>query len=863
MASFVGQVYDFSVVSGFCPGEDKADKTTHPYLSRTRAFLQLDDQAIFALCENFHWTQVVYIFKGNEAFRVHWETFSSLSLESYGIEITSFEGDPSQEQSAQLAEELSPIVTAQWSRVLVIRTDAAQYPAVLRKMREVSLSSPAYVWIVSWPVADVFVGHMQLGMFGIMSENSRDEAKIHSFQSRMLAEYKEWYNSNWNNYRADLGVPMDYNVSEWGHPSNFTFNCTSFFPGPGSCFWYDDIQGTMWDAAALLMSAVASLSDDELLSPTKVSAAVRNKPFAGLSGSFVLDAKGERAGFYAIWDAQESSSYKKLASWSLVTGFEFESTATFWGEATSVVDVFPPLTPEAPSVGNTTSTSAILFWQLPPAALRRYAPVLGWEIQLLHGSAEPTNYSAGDKLHLAVGSLVQGAIYTARLRFYTRGGLSEFSEAVAFTPLVDVVPCYATGCLEYAHCLPEDVECSCMHSYTEPVVPISSTRTCSLKYRPCTVLDPCQGPYSTCDSQSGLCVCEDGTELAKMDDRPEEEWRLCVPAVASTDQTRSFWAISLWLSAWGLLASVWVVWEFVFNAHLQHPYTMMQAFIAFAAPDMTLSLVNFVVYMEALVNGNPLANPSGVGGRSETECMLVACVMYVIVICTYCAPAMVGLFTFLTFNAISRGKASFAAAPYVVYGLCIWLPAIIGAALAATAAAGAGDDGAGLLGSYRGLYCYIRRWDSSLTGLVFVCTFVCSTAATVALYTLTALKIGQLANSTSGSQGWKAAGVVMKRGIFLTLTFVATWIWFVVTGGLAYSNKPVDIEVDMVGAIIINAQPIIDAFILLTMSNIREQYVARWAKQFGMTHAAQGVASASASSSTSSTSSFFGSSQTI
>ena len=101
---------------------------------------------------------------------------------------------------------------------------------------------------------------------------------------------------------------------------------------------------------------------------------------------------------------------------------------------------------------------------------------------------------------------------------------------------------------------------------------------------------------------------------------------------------------------------------------------MMQAFIAFAYPDLCLSLMNFVVYIDSLVDGNPLGDATGSGGRSDTGCLVVSFLMYTIVICTYFAPTIVGLVTFLKFNAVAKGDANFALSNAVVIGVAICLP---------------------------------------------------------------------------------------------------------------------------------------------------------------------------------------------
>merc|ERR1719409_2461458 len=109
---------------------------------------------------------------------------------------------------------------------------------------------------------------------------------------------------------------------------------------------------------------------------------------------------------------------------------------------------------------------------------------------------------------------------------------------------------------------------------------------------------------------------------------------------------------------------------------------MMQAFVAFAAPDFLLALVNFVVYMDSLVDGDPLGSVTGKGGRDDQGCLTVSFVMYTTVICTYFAPTVVALVTFLKFNAVSQGKASFSLPTAAILAAGVFLPVCIGASLA-------------------------------------------------------------------------------------------------------------------------------------------------------------------------------------
>jgi len=225
----------------------------------------------------------------------------------------------------------------------------------------------------------------------------------------------------------------------------------------------------------------------------------------------------------------------------------------------------------------------------------------------------------------------------ARIALESTGGISLWSIPTETTS--PLTTCAVTGCGDYAECLVGNDFCSCISSvYHQEVVPISSSRRCEILYTPCTeynCLGGSDGSFGTCIAETGICQCNAGTVLAEMAAKDEDNiealmaeayavngevttgWKTCVPSVASKAEQREFWTLSLWLSAWGLLASLLLSWEFVLNTQLKYPNTMMQAFISFAAPDFILATANFVVFIVQLVNGNSLGSETGRGGYSD------------------------------------------------------------------------------------------------------------------------------------------------------------------------------------------------------------------------------------------------------
>jgi len=501
----------------------------------------------------------------------------------------------------------------------------------------------------------------------------------------------------------------------------------------------------------------------------------------------------------------DSGDGPSLSSW--LQPLRFVNGESFMSQS------FPPRTPSAPVFSELSARTVTIECPDASETLKK-SPLITYELWLQKAGDEWQKITFSENVTFVsnLEMLSPASTYSAKSRVQTSAGFSEYSAVSIFQTPADV-------CLGNAGCCKTD----------------------------------CIGPFATCNTVSGACDCVSGTSIAARQtiqtDLPLSEELLeiyvstgsparaayfeCLLDIASTDDTRKFWAISLWLSAWGLLASIWVIWEFVFNTQLRHPNMMMQAFIAFAFPDFILALLNFVVYIDALVDGNPLGDVSGKGGRDDAGCLGVSFLMYAMVMCTYFAPCIVGIITFLKFNAVSQGKAAFSLPNIVIYAMTIFFPVIFGACLSAAAMSSDAKDGESVLGSYRGLYCYIRRWDEILTGTTMVVVFCFSSGLTMLTYILTAVKVAEIVNKASGGGASNAPKAIMKRGLLLTLTFIFTWIWFVTTGAIAAQQETVEIDVDMVGAIIINTQPIVDGVILLTLPNIRLNYLSRWLKAAG------------------------------
>ena len=351
----------------------------------------------------------------------------------------------------------------------------------------------------------------------------------------------------------------------------------------------------------------------------------------GLSGRFFIDETGERQATYNVLSIRGSvHGFLQQLPFTCSSGvFTQLSTPTYASENSAMPDVKVPNAPNAAAVSDVTRTSATFSWEIPNL---KGADLIKSEIRICSAVVgclpieETTSlYLQKQDIDTAFGTGLELGSLSVEVRVVNRGGPSPFSTASSFV-LDAFVPCSQIGCLgEYAQCNSDSGECECIYSYLREVQPIRLSRSCELpNWDTCTYGTPCvtSTPYQACDANSGQCKCtgcsyndqglntgvEQGTcelqEVLGAKGANDRESKECILSLASTDDTRKFWAISLWLSAWGVLFSVWVMWEFIVNAQLKYPNTMTQAFIAFAVPDFALSFLNFVVYMVQLVDGN-------------------------------------------------------------------------------------------------------------------------------------------------------------------------------------------------------------------------------------------------------------------
>lgn len=648
----------------------------------------------------------------------------------------------------------------------------------------------------------------------------------------LIEHYYEWYIANapmWHSLRRedawgsawDGGFYNSTHLNASGLPGQ-RWTCEGVHGNWDGVSWPLDMMGYALRSLDAMLTAGANPFDAEAWQPF-----IREQPvFNGLTGSFTIDSAGDRESDTQLCYLPDGKPRQieyftccKERSGDSIMDLEACQFPLSNGSISSKPPPaqLAPETPETPAASRDGKTGETVLYFSGQGT--RSLPLLAATIIIRDGSTIIQTVRISDSAELIAGSFQPSGLenkqYTAVLTIETAAGLSDESDPASFTYFAAF-----TSCVDY----------------------------------------DCLGDYGVCNAATGICACPEETVLAAMAGQDTEDtealmqqafeqngyvvtdaWKTCVLSIASKAEQREFWTISLWLSAWGLLSSLLILWEFVFNVQVKYPNTMMQAFISFAVPDFVLAVVNFVVFTIQLVNGDSLGSVDGKSGYSASGCIAVAFIMYFVVVCTYFAPVMVSLFTFLKFNSVGQGKAAFAVATPIVLAACLGSPALLGLALAAATYTTTADDGESVLGSYRGLYCFIRRWEPPVTMAVVV-LFIVAVFMTVAMYVLAIIKVSAIVKS-SGSAASKAPRAIMKRGVYMTANFVFWWIWFVVAAATAATGNTLSIQADYVGAILINAQPIVDAVVIMQMPNVRQDFLERHLKKLGI------AATASSSSS--------------
>ena len=309
---------------------------------------------------------------------------------------------------------------------------------------------------------------------------------------------------------------------------------------------------------------------------------------------------------------------------------------------------------------------------------------------------------------------------------------------------------------------------------------------------PCTITG-C-GRFATCptplDGELSYCVCT-SSDVTEAPDWATADMPYCVPSLASRDEQRIFWTLSMFLFGIGFVLCLILLNEFARNGQLMDRGGPMWGFAAVAVPCCALSGVSWIFHFINLINGQEMANE---------PCQFFAIVTTMTVYATFFGPPIVGLVTLLSFYNKAKGVQK--RVPRLHVAATLALPWLVGMVIAIVA------HGENKTGSYRGLFCYNKEWDSFATGGILITFFCLCAAVTLSCYVAVAFVVFRVLHR-SGSSSDKAGSafkVVLKRGVFLVATFFATWALFIVAVSMNMAGTTPSLTFEMVAALFISAQ---------------------------------------------------------
>lgn len=227
---------------------------------------------------------------------------------------------------------------------------------------------------------------------------------------------------------------------------------------------------------------------------------------------------------------------------------------------------------------------------------------------------------------------------------------------------------------------------------------------------------------------------------------------------------------------------------------------IIRSMLAITIPDFVMSLVYFLYQFSHLITGKE---------NRHDACTALGFVTYGIVIASLLGPAIVSAVTARTIVVMKHQSKPMGTATTTALLLGPWL---LGFAFAAAAYSG------GVLGSFRGLYCYTTRWDHLLSGGLTFGVFVLGLTATMGAYGFAFYHIraaGRKANAD------KMSLIFAKKGLKLVGVFFLSWAIFSVAGFLHLVGVALPLEIDVVGVIFISVQPIPNFFLLMGNTRIR------------------------------------------
>jgi len=188
---------------------------------------------------------------------------------------------------------------------------------------------------------------------------------------------------------------------------------------------------------------------------------------------------------------------------------------------------------------------------------------------------------------------------------------------------------------------------------------------------------------------------------------------------------------------------------------------------------------------------------------------------------TFLGPPIVGLVTLRKYSRLTAKGELAEQPPKLAMAAVLCLPWIIGLVIGLVARAD------GKSGSYRGLLCYNTQWDSASTGGLTIAVFAVSTLVTAASYIAIAYKVRSSLRMAGSAHADGSFTALLKRGGALVLIFFLVWACFVVVVGLNMSHQPVSLTTEMLTALVIGLQPILDTAVLMQTPSVRAASIHR------------------------------------
>ena len=273
----------------------------------------------------------------------------------------------------------------------------------------------------------------------------------------------------------------------------------------------------------------------------------------------------------------------------------------------------------------------------------------------------------------------------------------------------------------------------------------------------------------------------------------------CEAETASSFEQRVFWYVQGLLVTIGLFASTCTLITFQYNPALHS--NMMKSFLCIFIPDFVFCGVYFLFHATNLMRGS--FNQDGIW------CAIVGVIHYGIVVATVSGPPIIAC---LSYHVVVKRRIVTRSVVYLV----LTVPWVIGFICAIVA------NYVGIIGSYRGLYCFSSRWDHAFSGGFLFIILIISILITSISYTFIYNHV-KLTNNRAVCHDTNQRGrlrSISKRGTTLVLILIVCWFPFALGGFLNFMNVTPPVYTEMIGALIVSLQPLLDAYVLFKVPSV-------------------------------------------